>query len=83
MKKSIIEFITIAIQDWDDNTRLGEEIRVLQDTLEHLVDTDPDNLIGALLMMIYLCPDDNDLGRHIRKNYIPYKLYLKHAETNP
>jgi hypothetical protein len=83
MKKSIIEFIIIAIQDWDDNTRLGEEIRVLQETLEHLVDTDTDNLIGALLMMIYLCPDDNDLGRHIRKNYIPYKLYLKHAETNP
>jgi hypothetical protein len=83
MKKSIIEFITIAIQDWDDNSRLGEEIRGLQETLEHLVDTDTDNLIGALLMMIYLCPDDNDLGRHIRKNYIPYKLYLKHAETNP
>jgi hypothetical protein len=83
MKKSIIEFIIIAIQDWDDNTQLGEEIRGLQDTLEHLVDTDNDNLIGALLMMIYLCPEDNDLGRHIRKNYIPYKLYLKHAETNP
>jgi hypothetical protein len=82
MEKSIIEFIVIAIQDWSDNKSLGEEIRGLQETLEGQVDEGTNSILGALLLMIYLCPDDDDLGRHIRKNYIPYKLYLKHAEAN-
>ena len=83
MKKSIIEFITGAIEDWNSNERLGEEIRGLEETLENLIDEEHDSTFAAILMLIYLCPEDDDLGRHIRSHYIAFKIYLKHAETNP
>ena len=83
MKKSIIEFITGAIEGWDDNAKLGEEIRGLEETLETLIDEGHDSTFAAILMLIYLCPEDDDLGRHIRSHYIAFKIFLGDAETYP
>jgi hypothetical protein len=83
MKKQIVEFIIKAIQDWDDNTHLGEEIRVLEETLEEIQDNNPDHLIGTILLLIYIFKQDEELGKHIRGHYISFRLYIKNVETNP
>jgi len=82
MKKQIVEFIIKAIQDWDDNIHLGEEIRALEETLEEIQDNNPDHLIGAVLILIYTFNDNEMLGKFIRSHYISFRLYIRHAETN-
>jgi len=80
MKKSIIEFIVKAIEDWEDNTYLGEEIRMLEDTLNELMDTEPNQVYASILLLIIITKTDEKLGEHMRVHYPSFKLYLEDAE---
>lgn len=81
MKKTIIDFIVLSITQWSNDFKLGEEIRATQETIENIMDTDPDDIIGVILLLLYLYPNDEDLGRQIRKHLTPFKLYLQDDKT--
>lgn len=79
MKKTIIEFVVTSIITWSNNYQLGEEIRALRDTVDKIMDEDPDDTIGVILLLIQIYPNDYDLGQQIRKHLISFKLYLNNA----
>ena len=81
MKKTIIDFVVLSIQQWSNDFKLGEEVRATKETLEDIMDTNPDDVIGVILILIYLFPNDEDLGRHIRAHLPTFNLYLLDDKT--
>ena len=83
MERTIIQYIIGAIETWGDNKLLGEEIRGLVEVLENLPQIDTNETLASILLMIYLCPTDEELGFNVRHSYIPLKIYIRNVETNP
>jgi hypothetical protein len=82
MKKTLIQFVVNSILNNPNNFQLGEEVRALRETIEDLMVKEPDDVIGVILILMYLFPNDYDLGQHVRGHLINFKLYLENVETN-
>ena len=82
MKKTLLQFVVDAIKNNPNNYLLGEEIRALKDTAEDIMVSDPDDMIGVVLILIYIFPNDYDLGQHVRGHLNNFEFFLENVETD-
>jgi len=66
MKKTILEFIIESIISNQDDKMLGEEIRVLLETIQKIINNGEESILEVIYNLIIDNPTDNELGRKIR-----------------
>ena len=81
MDKKMIGFILSSLETWKENDKVGEEVRLLESEINFLLIIDIDPVLEFLQHLIEKYKDDEMLGKQIRKNYIPLKLYYENKTT--
>ena len=81
MDKKIIGFILSSLETWKENYKVGEEVRALESQINFLLIIDIDPVLEFLQHLIEKYKDDEMLGKQIRRNYIPLKLYYEDKTT--
>jgi len=81
MDKKIIGFILSSLETWKENYKVGEEVRELESEINFQLMIDIDLVLEFLQHLIEKYKDDEMLGKQIRRNYIPLKLYYEDKTT--
>ena len=74
MDRRIIGYVVSSLETWRENEKVGEEIRAMKDAIEFQLINDIDPPLEAILDLINNFQDDLELGRQLRKVYIPLKV---------
>jgi hypothetical protein len=73
METELINQIVQSLETWNEPQRVGEEVRAMTDTL---IADQEDEVYFFLLNIIESNPNDYDLGKAIRRIYIPLKTLV-------
>lgn len=76
MELEIISSIVDSLETWKDPSKIGEEVRSMKDAIRQKSENDIDPVMEGLYQMIDLFEDDYQLGKAIRKIYIPLKVIV-------
>ena len=74
MDRRIIGYVVSSLETWRENEKVGEEIRAMKDAIEFQLINDIDPPLEAILDLINNFQEDLELGRQLRKVYIPLKV---------
>ena len=81
MKKDLLFFILTGINLWDDDAKLGEEIRMLYENIQDLCINRTEPVLEYISMQIEDNLSNKDLGREIKSIYIP--ILIAYDRTDP
>ena len=81
MKKDILFFIITGIDYWEDEAKLGEEIRMLYNNLYNLCINQNEPVLEYIYQLIEDNLSNKDLGREIKEIQIP--ILIAYHRTNP
>jgi len=81
MKRDLLFFILTGIDLWEDDAKLGEEIRMLYDNIYELCINRKEPVLEYISMQIEDNLSNKDLGREIKSIYIP--ILIAYDRTNP
>jgi hypothetical protein len=76
MDTEIITQIVNSLETWRDAEKVGEEVRAMNDAIINKSINDDDPTLEALITIIENFPNDYDLGKAIRRIYIPLKIMV-------
>jgi hypothetical protein len=77
MEHEIIDQIVQSLETWNENPEsVGEEVRAMRESIYEKSLDDDDELLYSIYHIIELYSDDYELGRAIRRIYIPLKVML-------
>lgn len=82
MENEIIQQIVISLESWKDPEIVGEEVRAMRDTILTAIRIDIEPSLEALLDIIDSNDTDYELGRSLRRIYIPLKIILLNDSEN-
>ena len=84
MKRDILLFILTGIDFWEDNSKLGEEVRMLYDNIYKLCINQKQPVLEYIVMLIEDNLSNSDLGREIKDIQIPILVAYnrEHFRTN-
>lgn len=71
MKRDILLFILTGIDFWEDDSKLGEEVRMLYDNIYKLCINQKQPVLEYIVMLIEDNLSNTDLGREIKDIQIP------------
>ena len=75
MDTEIINQIVVSLETWVGHPdKVGGEVRPMSDAMIEQNINDIDPIMDALLQIIEQNPNDSDLGKAIRRIYIPLKI---------
>ena len=77
MDKSIVGYIVSSLETWRENEKVGEEVRALKNAITNHLINDMDTVLEAIYNIIEENDEDLELGKAIRKVYIPLKVYYE------
>ena len=80
MKRDLLFFILTGIDLWEDDAKLGEEIRMLYDNINDLTINRKEPVLEYISMQIEDNLSNKDLGREIKSIYIP--ILISYDRTN-
>jgi hypothetical protein len=80
MKKDILFFIITGIDYWEDEAKLGEEVRMLYDNLYNLCINQNEPVLEYIVQLIEDNLSNKDLGREIKEIQIP--IVIAYHRTN-
>jgi hypothetical protein len=80
MKRDLLFFILTGIDLWEDDAKLGEEIRMLYDNINDLTINRKEPVLEYISMQIEDNLSNKDLGREIKSIYIP--ILIAYDRTN-
>lgn len=81
MKKDILFFIITGIDYWEDEAKLGEEVRMLYDNINNLTINRNEPVLEYISEQIEDNLSNKDLGREIKEIQIP--ILIAYHRTNP
>jgi hypothetical protein len=81
MKKDLLFFILTGINLWDDDAKLGEEIRMLYENIQDLCINRTEPVLEYISMQIEDNLSNKELGREIKSIYIP--ILIAYDRTDP
>lgn len=76
MDTEIITQIVNSLETWRDAEKVGEEVRAMNEAIINKSINDDDPTLEALITIIENFPNDYDLGKAIRRIYIPLKIMV-------
>jgi hypothetical protein len=84
MKRDILLFILTGIDFWEDDSKLGEEVRMLYDNIYKLCINQKQPVLEYIVMLIEDNLSNTDLGREIKDIQIPILVAYnrEHFRTN-
>jgi hypothetical protein len=71
LKRDILLFILTGIDFWEDEAKLGEEVRMLYDNIYKLCINQKQPVLEYIVMLIEDNLSNSDLGREIKDIQIP------------
>ena len=81
MKKDILFFIITGIDYWNEDEKLGEEVRMLYENLYNLCINQNEPVLEYIVQLIEDNLSNKDLGREIKDIQIP--ILIAYHRTNP
>ena len=81
MKKELLLYIITSIDYWELDSKIGEEVRMLEENIKTLCINREEPVLEYILMLIEDYLSDKDLGREIKSIYIP--ILIAYDRTSP
>ncbi len=82
MKRDLLFFILTGIDLWEDDAKLGEEIRMLYDNINNLTINRKEPVLEYISMQIEDNISNKDLGREIKSIYIPILIAYDRTDVD-
>ena len=82
MKRDLLFFILTGIDLWEDDAKLGEEIRMLYDNINDLTINRKEPVLEYISMQIEDNISNKDLGREIKSIYIPILIAYDRTDVD-
>jgi hypothetical protein len=82
MKRDLLFFILTGIDLWEDDAKLGEEIRMLYDNINDLTINRKEPVLEYISMQIEDNLSNKDLGREIKSIYIPILIAYDRTDVD-
>ena len=82
MKKEILLFILGSIYDWNDDTKVGEEVRALEYHLIDAINGKKEPVLDYLLYLIYTHNSNKELGLEVRNLHLPILIAYDKASID-
>jgi hypothetical protein len=82
MKRDLLFFILTGIDLWEDDAKLGEEIRMLYDNINNLTINRKEPVLEYISMQIEDNLSNKDLGREIKSIYIPILIAYDRTDVD-
>lgn len=79
---TILLFVLKAIEENPNDSSLGEEIRVLHESIENTLTVNFDEVLDHINNLIILIPNDQELGSKIRSIHYPLNLYINAKQNS-
>ena len=81
MKKELLLYIITSVDYWELDSKIGEEVRMLEENIRNLCINREEPVLEYILMLIEDYLSDKDLGREIKSIYIP--ILIAYDRTSP